>query len=165
MTPHKRMIVKLKSFSFGFCINHNIWSFLDNASLSEIGAWNFWYFNNESWPLAFWAPYISIQKLLSLFPSQILVCATGFCISISLFHFEIYIWWALLQKHKNKSGKIYRHKFMQVSRPTRLLTNHSWQACYLQQSHINFKISPTKIYVHIRTSQARKCTTPLVRRY
>ena len=36
---------------------------------------------------------------------------------------------------------------------------------YLQQSHIDFKISPTKTYVHIRTSQARKCNTPLVRRY
>ena len=44
----------------------------------EIGAWNFWYFNIENEPLAFWAPYISLQKSLSLFPSQILVCATIF---------------------------------------------------------------------------------------
>ena len=36
---------------------------------------------------------------------------------------------------------------------------------YLQQSYIDFKISPTKTYVHIRTSQARKCAMPLVWRY
>ena len=93
------------------------------------------------------------QKSLSLFPSQILVCATDFCSSISLFHFEIYIWWALLQKHKNKSGKIYRLRSIQVSRLSRLLTNHSWQAWKsIYNSYIDFKISLIKIYVH--TEQA-----------
>ena len=52
--------------------------FLNNTSHFEIGAWNFWYFNIENKPLAFWAPYISIKKSLSLFPSQILVCAMAF---------------------------------------------------------------------------------------
>ena len=45
MTSHKRMITEFRSFSFGFYIIHDIWSFLDNTSLFEIGAWNFWYFN------------------------------------------------------------------------------------------------------------------------
>ena len=43
--PSTKMITKFRSFSFGFCIIHDIWSFLDNTSLFEIGAWNFWYFN------------------------------------------------------------------------------------------------------------------------
>ena len=48
-------------FSFGFFTIHNIWSFFINTSHFEIGAWNFWYFNFKHKPLAFWAPYISIQ--------------------------------------------------------------------------------------------------------
>ena len=68
------------------------------------------------------------QKSLSIFPSQILICATSFCSSISLFIWRFTFSEFYLQKHKNKSGKIYRHKFMQASRQTRLLTNHSWQA-------------------------------------
>ena len=64
----------------------------------------------------------------SLFPSQILVYAMNSGAHNLFFYFEIYIWWALMQKHKNKGGKRYRHKSMQVSRPLRLLTNHTWQA-------------------------------------
>ena len=65
MTSHKKMITHLWSFSFGFFTNHNNWSFLNNTSHFEIGAWNFWYFNIENKFLAFWASYISIQVMLS----------------------------------------------------------------------------------------------------
>ena len=61
MTSHKKMITYIWNFSFGFISIHNIWSFLNNISYFEIGAWNSWYFNIENKPLAFWAPYISIQ--------------------------------------------------------------------------------------------------------
>ena len=63
-------------------------------------------------------------KSLSFFPSQILVCATSFVAHLLFSRFDIY--WAIRQKHK-KCGKIYRHKFMHVSKPSRLLTNQSWQ--------------------------------------
>ena len=78
MTSHKKMITNIRSFSFGFFTNHNIWSFLNNTSHLEIGVWNFWYFNIENKPLAFWAPYISNKKSLSVFLSQILVCVMTF---------------------------------------------------------------------------------------
>ena len=82
--------------------------------------------------------------LLSLFPSRILVCATGFCSSISL-----YIWRALFSKNKKiKSGKIYRHKSMHVSRSTKQFTNHSWQVWRsIYNNHIDFKSSSTMIRV------------------
>ena len=55
--------------------------------------------------------------LFSLFPSRILVCATSFCNLISIF-----IWRALFsKKQKIKSGKIYRHKSMHVSRSTKTI--------------------------------------------
>ena len=63
--------------------------------------------------------------LPSFFPSQILVCATVFVAHLLFSRFDIY--WAIRQKNK-KCGKIYRHKSMHVSKPSRLLTNHSWQA-------------------------------------
>ena len=66
------------------------------------------------------------------------------------FHLEIYIWWALLAKNnKIKSGKIYRHKSMHVSRSTKPFTNHSWQGWRsIYNNHKDFKISPTMIWVH-----------------
>ena len=124
MTSHKKMITYLWSFSFGFFTNHNIWSFLNNTSHFEIGDWNFWYFNIENKPLAFWTSYLSIRPL-SLFPSQILVCAMTFAAHFLFSRFDIC--WVIKQKHE-KCGKIYRHKSIHVSKPLRLLTNHSWQA-------------------------------------
>ena len=152
MTSHKKMITNLKSFSFGFCTNHNILSFfeqyisflrlmLEIFYISTLRV-SLWLFKHHTFQL---------KMSVSLFPSQILVCMTAFAAHNLLFHFEIYIWWALTQKHKNKGGKIYRHKSMQVSRPSRPLTNQSFMTSlniYLRQSHIVFKISPTKIYVH-----------------
>ena len=47
------------------------------------------------------------------------------------------------------SKKIYRHKSMYVSRSTIPLTNHLWQVWRsIHKSHIDVKISPTKIWVH-----------------
>ena len=64
------------------------------------------------------------------------------------FHLEIYIWWALFSK-KIKSGKIYRHKSMQVSRSTKPFTNHSWQVWRsIYNNHNDFKIFPTVIWAH-----------------
>ena len=127
--------------------SHNIRSF-----------WSFW--NNHislwEWRLIFHLDGIAFGFLknhtlyfwsLSLFPSWILVCATGFCSSISL-----YIWRALFSKKiknkKIKSGKIYRHKSMHASRSTKPFTNHSWQVWRsIYNSHIYFKISSTVIRV------------------
>ena len=93
-------------------------------------------------------------RSLSIFPTQILVCAMTFA-ALSLFS-RFDICWAIKKKHK-KCGKIYRHKSIQLSRPSRLLTNHSWQAWRsIYNSHTDFKISPTQIYVHIE--QARLVT-------
>ena len=64
-------------------------------------------------------------KSLSLFPSQILVCVTAFAAHYLFSRFDIC--WDIKQKHK-KCGKIYMHKSMHVSKPSKLLTNHSWQA-------------------------------------
>ena len=70
------------------------------------------------------------------------------------------------KNNKIKSGKIYRHKFMHVSRSTEPFTNHSWQDWRsIYNSHIDFKISPTMIWVHRKKSYARRCTKSLVQRY
>ena len=112
------------SFSFGYFTIHSIWSFFIFTSLFEIDAWIFdisflwvshWHFGHHTFQ----------YKSLSLFPSQILVCATAFAAYYLFSRFDIC--WAIKHKHK-KSGKIYRHKSMHVSKPSKLLTNHSWQA-------------------------------------
>ena len=83
------------------------------------------------------------------FPSRILVCATGFCSSISLYIWRFTFGELFLAKTKKiKSRKIYRHESMHVSRSTKPFTNHSWQVwrC-IYNSHIDFKISSTVIGV------------------
>ena len=86
-------------------------------------------------------------KSLSLFPSRILVCAMAFAARY-LFSFWDLHWLSSLSK-KKKSGKIYRHKSMQVSRTTKPLTNHSWQVWKsIYNNHIDVKIFPTMIWVH-----------------
>ena len=91
--------------------------------------------------------YIFEYKLLSLFPSQILVCAIAFSAQNSLFKIDNC---RAFEKRKKKCEEIYRHKSTHVSRSSKsidqlFMTNLK---IYLQQSHIVFKISPTKIYVH-----------------
>ena len=66
-------------------------------------------------------------KLLSLFPSQILVCATAFAAHYLFSFWDLHLL-SSISKNNKKCGKIYRHKSMQVSKLSRLLTNHSWQA-------------------------------------
>ena len=76
------------------------------------------------WPLGI----IHFQyKLLSCFSSQILVCVTVFAAQY-LFSFEDLHLVSSLSKKNKKCWKIYRYKSMHVSKPTWLLTNHSWQA-------------------------------------
>ena len=126
MTSYKKIITYLWSFSFGFFTIHNIWSFWINTSHFEIDAWNFLYFNLMNKPLAFGIIHFQ-YKLLSLFLSQILVCATTFAAQY-LFSFGDSHLVSSLSKNNKKYGKIYRHKSTHVSKLTWLLTNHSWQA-------------------------------------
>ena len=126
MTFHKKMITYLWNFSFSFFTIHNIWSFWINTSHFEIDSWNFWYFSLMNKPLAFEHHTFSIQVAFS-FPSQILVCATAFIVHY-LFSFRDLHLLSSISKNNKKCGKIYKHKSMQVSKLSRLLTNHSWQA-------------------------------------
>ena len=103
-----------------------------------------WSFTFDSIIRSFWHNYISLWEclliflldgiafgllnnhalyfwLLSLFPSQILVCATSFCNSISLFIWRFTFEELFLAKTKIKSGEIYRHKSMHVSRSTKTI--------------------------------------------
>ena len=111
-------------------LNNITWSFTFDSII-----WPFWYF---------WHNYISLWECLliflidgiafsllnnhalyfwslSLFPSRILVCATGFCSSISLFIWRFTFEELFLAKTKIKSGEIYRHKSMHVSRSTKTI--------------------------------------------
>ena len=85
--PTKLDYITLKLFIWLLTF-HNIWLFKNNTSHFEIDAWNFWYFNFESKPSAF--GYHTFQyKLLSLFPNQILVCATTFTAHYLFLRFDI----------------------------------------------------------------------------
>ena len=138
---------------YNFC--HNIRSF-----------WSFWnnYISLWEWLLIFLLDGIAFGLLknhtlyfwsLSLFSSRILVYATGFCSSISL-----YIWrftfgeLFLANTKKIKSVKIYRHKSMHVSRSTKPFTNHSWQVWRsIYNSHIDFKSS--SIVIRLQRNKLR----------
>ena len=74
------------------------------TSLFEIDVWNFWYFNLMIKPLVF-GHHTFQHKSLSLFPSQILVCATTFSAHYLFSRFNI--GWALKQKKKKVCGKRY----------------------------------------------------------
>ena len=117
--PTKLDYITLKLFIW-LHILHNIWSFWIITSHCEIDAWNFWHFN---WWASLWlfGQHSSYFKSLSLFPTQILVCTTGFCSSISLFIWRFTFKELFLVKTKIKSGEIYRHKSMHVSRSTKTI--------------------------------------------
>ena len=55
-------------------------------------------------------------RSLTIFPSRILECATGFCSSYLFSFGDLHFGELFLAKTKIKSGKIYRHKSMHVSR-------------------------------------------------
>ena len=65
----------------------------------------FLYFNIENEPLAFWAPYISIKKSFSLFPSQILVCAMAFAAHYLFSFWDLHLLSSLSKNIKNKVGR------------------------------------------------------------
>ena len=123
--PTKLDNITLKLFIW-LHIHHNIWSFWIKTSHCEIDAWNFWYFN---WWASLWlfGHHTFYFRSLSLFPSQILVCVMAF-VAQYLFSFGDLHLVSSLSKNNKKCGKIYRHKSTHVSKPTWLLTNHSWQA-------------------------------------
>ena len=100
--PPTRLDYITWSFTFGSIFDHNIWSF-----------WSFWnsHISLWEWCLIFHLDGIVFGFLkknhtlyfwsLSLFPSRILVCVTGFCSSISL-----YIWrFTFGELSKNKKNK------------------------------------------------------------
>ena len=122
--------------------------------------WSFWnnYISLWEWLLIFLLDGIAFGLLknhtlyfwsLSLFPSRILVCATGFYSSISLYIWRFTFGELFLAKTKKiKSGKIYKHKSIHVSRSIKPFTNHSWQVWRsIYNNHIDFKISSTVIRV------------------
>ena len=65
-------------------------------------------------------------KSLSLFPNQILVCATVFATQYLFSSGDLHL--TIFSKNNKKCGKIYRHKSMHISKLTWLLTNYLWQA-------------------------------------
>ena len=136
MTPYNFFSHNIRSF-WSFLNNYiSLWECLLIFLLDRIA---FGLLKNHT--LYFWS--------LSLSPSRILVCAIGFCNSISLFIWRFTFGELFLAKiEKIKSGKIYRHKSMHVSRSTKPFTNHSWQVWRsIYNSHIDFNISSTVIRV------------------
>ena len=102
----------LRLASLQFITFDHFWT---NTSHFEINACNFWYFNTVNKPWAFWTLYISIQ-VASLFPNQIRVCAAAFAARYLFSFWDLHLLSSLSKKIKNE--KIYRHKYMQVSRST-----------------------------------------------
>ena len=97
-------------------------------------------------PLTFGTIHYKYMSL-SLFPNQILVCATAFSAHYLFSRFDI--GWAFKQKKKKMSGKRCRHKSTHVSRSKKLLTNHPWQDWRsIYSNHVDVKIFPIIIQVH-----------------
>ena len=93
--PHKLDYIEIEAFhlaSFLLII-------LIFTSLFEIDAWNFWYFNLMSKPLAFSTIHFKYMSF-SLFPSQILVCVIAFLAHCLFLRFDI--GWALKPKKKKR---------------------------------------------------------------
>ena len=112
-------------------------------------------FDTSPWWDSLWLFEKSYTLFLAAFPfsqSNTSMCDRLLQLNISL-HLKIYIWRALFSKIIIiiiiKSGKIYRHKSMHVSRSTKPFTNNSWQVWRsIYNNHKDFKISPTVIWVH-----------------
>ena len=82
------------------------------------------------------------------------------------FHLEIYIWWALQQKHKNKMRRdigtsLCKYQDHQDYWP---IIHDKFEDLFTTNTHSFQDFSHKDICAYI-TSQTRKCTTPLVRRY
>ena len=98
----QKWLQNLWSFSFGFFIIHNIWSFLNNTSHFEIDAWTFdisflrislWLFRHHTFQ----------YKSLFLFPSQILVYVMAITAYFLFLRFDIC--WDIKQKQKKSMGR------------------------------------------------------------
>ena len=147
MTSHKKIITIFEAFHLASLQIITFDHFLNSTSHFEINAWNFWYFNFESKLLAFWAPYILIQSL-SLFSSQILVRVTAFAAHY-LFSFWDLHWLSCLSKNIKSVGRyIGTSLCMYQNHQNHGPIIHNSLKINLQQSHIDFKIFPTKIEVH-----------------
>ena len=126
MTSHKKVITydeafHLASVQFIIFVHFESKHFILRSmpEICDISIWwtSLWLFGYHTFS----------YKSLSLFPSRILVCAMAF-VAHYLFSFWDLHLLSSLRKNNKKCEKIYRHKYMQVSKPSRLLTNHSWQA-------------------------------------
>ena len=113
--PPTRLDNLIWSFTFDSIIRsfwHNYISLWECLLIFLLDGIAFGPLNNHA--LYFWS--------LFLFPSRILVCATGFCSSISLFIWRFTFGELFLAKTKNKEWQdIYRHKSMHVSRSTKTI--------------------------------------------
>ena len=117
--PPTRLDYIIWSYTFDSNFNYNIWSFSSFWN-NHLSLWE-WYliFHLDEIAFGFLNNHTLYFWSLSLYLSWLLVCATGFCNSISL-----YIWrftfgeLFLIKTKKIKSGKIYSHKSMHVSRLT-----------------------------------------------
>ena len=129
MTSHKKIILYIWNFSFGFFTIHNIWFFFFFDLY--ISFWDrclkFLIFQFDEQAFGFLGIIHFQYKSLFLFPSQILVCVTTFAANYLFSFWDLHLL-SSIGKNNKKCGKIYRHKSMQVSKPSRLLTNYLWQA-------------------------------------
>ena len=99
------MIKNFRSFSFGFCTNHNIWSFLNKYISFWDWCLKFLIFHYWEWALGFLSTIHFNLKVAFPFPSQILVCATAF-VSHYLFSFwDLYLLSSLRKNLKIKVGR------------------------------------------------------------
>ena len=101
--PIKLDNITLKLFTW-LHIHHNIWSFWIITSHFEIDAWNF---DISIWWASLWlfGHHTFYFKSLSLFPSQILICATTF-VAHYLFSFgDLHLLSSLSKNSKIKEWK------------------------------------------------------------
>ena len=90
------------SFTFDSTFKHNIWSFWSFETIISHCESDIWHFTLKNKPLAFWINIHFNIRSLTLFPSRILECATGFCSSISLFIWRFTFGELFIAKQKNK---------------------------------------------------------------
>ena len=144
-------------YKYAYMTSHKTWSFTFDYIIR--------YF------LSFWHNYISLWECLliflldgiafgllknhtlyfwslSLFPSRILVCATGFCSSISLFIWRFTFGELFLAQKKKRVGRYIGTSLCMSQHQQKPFTNHLWQVWRsIYNSYIDFKISSTVIRV------------------
>ena len=111
----------------------------------EIDDWSFLYFNLMNKFLAFWHHTFQ-YKSLSLFPSQILVCAMTFAAHYLFLRFDIC--WAIKQKHKRVGRYIDTSLCMYQNHQDHWLIIHDKLEDWFTTVTHRVKIFPTKIDMH-----------------